>query len=811
MKYTTLFSIFCFCVSTLFAQSIPITFQVNMSYQIEQGRFNPNSSTLDIAGTFNGWNGASSKLTDADGDEIYEITVNGFTEGETIEFKFRRNGNWDGSEEFPGGGDNRKYTVAAADNEPLYWYNDEVDPNGAPLAGFSVTDNRVYEESLVYFNNTSAGQVSSYRWEFEGGFPSTSDEQSPVVRYRNPGTYDVTLTVSGNGMSSEMILENYLIVEERDLTEVEWWNESVFYEIFVRSFYDSDGDGIGDFNGIIEKLDYLNDGDPNTTDDLGVTGIWLMPIHESPSYHGYDVIDYRSINPDYGTMEDFQRFLEAAHNRGIRVIIDYVVNHTSTQHPWFQNAVSGASADKRGYYNWRNTKPNYDGPWGQEVWHGSPSGFYYGVFWGGMPDLNYRTPEVKEEIFEIADFWLEDIGVDGFRLDAVKYIVEDGDKLEDTEATFEFFRDFHGHHKATDSESFTVGEAWTSTDKIRPYVEDDGIDFCFDFDLGYAMIDALNSGNANRTMQQLQRIYNVYPHMQYGTFLSNHDQERVMTTFRGDEQKMKTAASIYLTSPGVPFLYYGEEIGMRGTKPDEFIRTPMQWSGRQSAGFTTGFPWIALESFYTVYNVEDEEADPNSILNWYKTLIHIRENEPILQTGTFQTLPNDARSVVSFIRQQGEASIVTLINVSASPVSNFTVDFKLSQIFSKNYEAENLVDGTIDIFTVDDNDLLSNVNLGAYETRIYKLNGTTSTKEENRVSNWLIYPNPSSCMMTIELPADYRGDYQFQLTDISGKTTRRGQLDAIGSDRIPFDLTGLPKGVYFLKVQDLGVKKVVLQ
>jgi glycosidase len=781
-----------------------------MSYQIEQGSFSPNGSALDVAGTFNGWDGAQSKLTDTDGDEIYEVTISGFVPGESIEFKFRRDGDWSGSEEFPGGGANRSYTVQEANNEPLYWYNDEVSATGAPLAGFSVTDNRVYEESLVYFNNNSAGQITSYRWEFEGGFPSSSSDASPVVRYRYPGTYDVKLTVSGNGESSEMVLDNYITVEERDLGEIDWWNESVFYEIFVRSFYDSDGDGIGDFNGIIEKLDYLNDGDPNTTDDLGITGIWLMPIHESPSYHGYDVIDYRSINPDYGTMEDFQRFLEAAHNRGIRVIIDYVVNHTSTQHPWFENAVSGTNAEKRDYYNWRTSKPSYDGPWGQEVWHDSPSGFYYGVFWGGMPDLNYRNEEVTEEIFNIADFWLEDIGVDGFRLDAVKYVVEDGDTLEDTEATFQFFRDFHDHYKATDSEAFTVGEAWTSTDKIRPYVEDEGIDFCFDFDLGYAMIDALNSGNAGRTMQQLQRVYNVYPHMQYGTFLSNHDQDRVMSSFSGDERKMKTAASIYLTSPGVPFLYYGEEIGMRGTKPDEFIRRPMQWSDEASAGFTTGVPWLSPESFYTTYNVEAAATDPNSILNWYKTLIQIRESEPTLQTGTFQTLPNDASSVISFIRQQGEESIISMINVSSNAVSDFNIDFKLSQIFSKTYEAENLITNSLEQLTIDDSDLLSNMSLGAYETRLYKLSGTTSTKQEKITSNWLIYPNPSSCMMTVELPVDYRGSYQFQLTDISGKTVRGGTLDTVG-DRIPFDLTGLPKGVYFLKVQDLGVKKVVLQ
>lgn len=794
----------------LFAQSIPITFRVNMSYQIEQGNFNPNTSSLDIAGTFNEWNGAQSKLTDADGDEIYEITINGFTEGETIEFKFRRNGNWDGTEEFPGGGANRSYTVKASDNEPLFWYNDEVSPDGAPIANFSTADNRVYEEALVYFNNTSAGEISSYEWRFEGGFPSTSSDKHPVVRYRYPGTYDVSLVVKGNGETNQILLEDYVQVEQRDFSEVEWWNESVFYEIFVRSFYDSDGDGIGDFNGITEKLDYLNDGDPETTDDLGITGIWLMPIHESPSYHGYDVIDYRSINPDYGTMEDFERFLEAAHDRGIRVIIDYVVNHTSTQHPWFESAVSSTTSNKRDYYNWRNSKPSYNGPWGQEVWHQSETGFYYGVFWGGMPDLNYRNEEVTEEIFEIADFWLEDIGVDGFRLDAVKYLVEEGDKLEDTEATFEFFRDFNDHYTATEPSAFTVGEAWTSTDKIRPYVEDEGIDFCFDFDLGYRMIDALNTGDARSTMEQMQRVYNVYPHLQFGTFLSNHDQDRVMSTFSGDENKMKTAASLYLTAPGVPFIYYGEEIGMRGTKPDEFIRRPMQWNAERSAGFTTGVPWLSPESFYTIYNVEAEAAEEGSMLNRYKKLVQMRNAEPTLQTGTFQTLPNSSNRVVSFVRQMGTESIVVLANVSNQNVSDLAIDFELSQIFSKTYEAENLLTGEVDVLTITDSDQLENITLAAYETRIYKLSEATNTARVANEAAWTVFPNPNNGSFTISLPESRQQIVDYQLFDLQGRLLFAGQIERSAS-AVQLDVSHLAKGVYLLQLGELGTQKVVVE
>ena len=160
-----------------------------------------------------------------------------------------------------------------------------------------------------------------------------------------------------------------------------WWNDEVFYEIFVRSFQDSDGDGIGDIQGIINKLDYLNDGDPNTTSDLGITGLWLMPIFPSPSYHGYDVTNYRDINPDYGTLDDFRRLLTEAHARGIKVIIDFVGNHTSDQHPWFTASTAGQS--KRDWYIWQETNPNYNGPWGQTVWHQRNNAYYYGLFWGG--------------------------------------------------------------------------------------------------------------------------------------------------------------------------------------------------------------------------------------------------------------------------------------------------------------------------------------------------------------------------------------------------------------------------------------------
>ena len=226
-----------------------------------------------------------------------------------------------------------------------------------------------------------------------------------------------------------------------------WWQDAVFYEVFVRSFADSTtgplaNDGVGDLRGLIERLDYLNDGDPNTTDDLGVTALWLMPICESPSYHGYDTVDYYAVDQEYGTNDDYRELTDECHKRGIRVIIDLVLNHSSSDHPWFQESTRPA-APRRDWYIWDDAEPGWKGPWGQPVWHGSPAGdgsHYYGLFWSGMPDLNYHNEEVTREVFELIRFWLEDMHADGFRLDAIRHLIEEGQVQENTPATHAWLR-----------------------------------------------------------------------------------------------------------------------------------------------------------------------------------------------------------------------------------------------------------------------------------------------------------------------------------------------------------------------------------
>ena len=240
-----------------------------------------------------------------------------------------------------------------------------------------------------------------------------------------------------------------------------WWNDAVFYEIFVRSFYDSNADGVGDLQGIIQKLDYLNDGNPNTDTDLGVTALWLMPIFPSPSYHGYDVTDYRNIDEEYGTMNDFKALITAAHARGIKIVIDFVGNHTSDQHPWFTASASNES--KRDWYLWNSNKPSYNGPWGQEVWHERNSSYYYGVFWGGMPDLNYTNQEVTNEIKNTLRFWKEEVGVDGFRIDAVKHWIENGNQQENTAATLAWWRDLYIFKNSLDISTISEGSGTPHT------------------------------------------------------------------------------------------------------------------------------------------------------------------------------------------------------------------------------------------------------------------------------------------------------------------------------------------------------------
>ncbi|MCA9898904.1 MAG: DUF3459 domain-containing protein [Ardenticatenaceae bacterium] len=465
---------------------------------------------------------------------------------------------------------------------------------------------------------------------------------------------------------------------ETGTNDFPWWNDLVFYEIFVRSFNDSDGDGIGDLNGIIEKLDYLNDGDPTTTTDLGITGIWLMPITVSPSYHGYDVVDYFQIDPDYGTNEDFLRLMEEAHARGIRVIVDLVMNHTSSQHPWFIES-QNPDSEYRDWYIWAEENPNYRGPDGQVVWHSNPSGYYYALFWGGMPDLNYENPNVTFAMFDAARFWLEEMNVDGFRLDAIKHMVEEGQGQENTRSTHDWLEEFHKFYKAVNPDALTVGEAWTNTQQVLEYTGDE-VDIAFQFDLALDILNSSDTGLGSIFSGTQQEVYDTFPPNQYATFITNHDQNRVMSQLDEDEGKVRVAAAILLTSPGVPFIYYGEEIGMTGTKPDEDIRRPMQWaSNGPNVGFTEGTPWRPAAADFPVRSVARQQDDPDSLLNLYRDLIHLRNNHEALRVGDWTLLDAGSNRLYTFLRQTENETVLVIINLNRNPVlaEDYSLDLGL--------------------------------------------------------------------------------------------------------------------------------------
>jgi len=457
--------------------------------------------------------------------------------------------------------------------------------------------------------------------------------------------------------------------------ETGWWNDTVFYEIFVRSFKDSNGDGVGDFNGITEMLDYLNDGDPTTTSDLGISGIWLMPINESSSYHGYDVIDYYSVESEYGTKEDFLHLVEEAKKRGIRIIVDLVINHTGIDHPWFQASNAG-DPQFRDWYIWSSEKPGYNGPWGEQVWYPGKNGYYYAVFWSGMPDLNLKNPAVTEEFYKITRYWLTEMNVDGFRLDAIRHFVEEGSNQENTRETHTWLQKYYQFYKSIDPAVFTVGEAWTRTSQIAEYVGDQ-VDIAFEFKLAEGFVNAANGPLVSSATSRLTTALVSYPAGQYGVFLTNHDQDRVMSVLLNDVEKAKLAAVMLLTSPGVPFLYYGEEIGMTGTKPDEDIRRPMQWNGSDpSAGFTSAVPWREVASDFSDTNVSTESIDPNSLLNLYRQLIFLRNNHSALRTGK-TILPGTGSNLLYAILRYDETEAF-LILINAGPKSLVVDQYSLS-------------------------------------------------------------------------------------------------------------------------------------
>jgi alpha-glucosidase len=483
-----------------------------------------------------------------------------------------------------------------------------------------------------------------------------------------------------------------------------WWQHAVIYEIYPRSFADGNNDGLGDLRGITSKLDYLR--------SLGVDAIWITPCYPSPQFDfGYDVADYENIDPMYGTLTDFDVLAREAHKRGIRVIMDFVVNHTSYRHPWFLDSKSSLNAPRRDWYIWRDGKGpgqppnNWESSFGGSAWTLDPTTgqYYYHYFEAEQPDLNWRNPAVEKAMFDVTRFWHKH-GVDGFRLDAVDLLFEDPDlkdnpilpgknEFGDPEMINKFDDNLPEVHdelrrlrKVTDvNGQVLIGETWTDNiDQLKAYYGTHQDEIQLPMDFMFTTINKL-SAPAFRKQIGLAESAGGWPVF----VISNHDIVRSYTRYgdgKNNDQIAKLLAGMYLTLRGTPILYYGEELGMENNDPvrkedvkdplgqqgwpeqkgRDGERTPMQWDATFNAGFTQGKPWLSVDPRYATFNVASESEDPNSILNFYRNLLALRHRSPALRDGEYIPLAQDDPNVLAYFRRSGKETILVALNFSSS-------------------------------------------------------------------------------------------------------------------------------------------------
>ncbi len=487
-----------------------------------------------------------------------------------------------------------------------------------------------------------------------------------------------------------------------------WWKHGVLYQIYPRSFYDSNNDGIGDLPGLIEKLDYLA--------DLGIDGIWLSPINVSPMHDfGYDISNYLEIDPIFGTREDFLRLIEEAHRRGIRVIMDLVMNHTSHLHSWFLNSRSSRSHPQRDWYIWRSGKRdkppnNWFSVFGGSAWKWDEltRQYYLHSFLEEQPDVNWRNKKLKEAMFDVVRFWL-DRGVDGFRLDVVNWFIKDRHFRNNPiflgpigpvflqkhkydrnrPETHDLLKDFRNVLDVYD-DRMAVGEVFTMPPGDPALSAkhlgngEDQLHLAFDFSLMYRW------WNARQFYKAIKKWMNLIPGKGWPCHvLSNHDQPRSISRYgdgRDGMKRAKVAATLLLTMKGTPFIYYGEEIGMKNNTqiPRKDIcdplgkrywpffagrdasRTPMQWTPEANAGFTGGRMWLPVGSDYNVLNVQSERADRYSLLNYYRALIAIRKEHEVLQKGEWEPVLKGRKGVLGYFRTWGEKRIFVVLNFTGN-------------------------------------------------------------------------------------------------------------------------------------------------
>ncbi|OHD56162.1 MAG: hypothetical protein A2Y33_05320 [Spirochaetes bacterium GWF1_51_8] len=461
-------------------------------------------------------------------------------------------------------------------------------------------------------------------------------------------------------------ISNYADPKEFDGTPG-WWKDAVCYQLYVRSYYDSDGNGVGDFKGLIERLDYIT--------NLGANVIWTLPVFKS--LHdggigralGYEAIDYYAVDPDYGTMDEWKAYVDKAHKLGIKVIMDMVINHNATNSEWFMASELGDPKYKD-WYIWSKTIPAgaWGVPWGggkpTDVWHLSKTnGKYWYATWGG--ELNFNNPAVRAEFMKIASYWL-DLGADGYRLDAIRYLIEEGPGAlqADTASTLKYMKEFQANIKKKNPSAMTVGEVWES-DKIvgKYYMGGEGFDQCFSFAFMYTVRNALSSGKKFDFINMLKGRPKDVPFYYYANFVENHDVPRLVDAVGKDWGRLKAAAAILMTFQGTPWVYHGTEIALSGSY------STMKWDSGNAGGFSSGKAWNSAGGTSKANNIAAFKADPDSLWNEYQTLIALRKSEPALQRGSMKLIATDENNILAYLRTGKDDSIVVVVNLSKTATS----------------------------------------------------------------------------------------------------------------------------------------------
>ncbi len=493
-----------------------------------------------------------------------------------------------------------------------------------------------------------------------------------------------------------------------------WYKDAIIYEVPVKSFYDSNGDGIGDFAGLCEKLDYIQ--------DLGVTCLWLLPFFPSPLRDdGYDISDYRTINPSYGSLDDFQRFVAAAKARKLRVLVELVMNHTSDQHPWFQRArTSPPGSPERNYYVWHDSDRKYqdvriiflDAESSNWSWDPAAQAYFWHRFFHHQPDLNYDNPVVLDEMLQVLDYWI-DMGVDGFRLDAVPYLVErEGTNCENLAETHAIIKTVRASVNAREGTRMLLAEANQWPTDVRPYFgEGDECHMAYHFPLMPRIFMALHLEDARPIVEIMERTPAIPETCQWALFLRNHDEltlemvtdderdymylaysadpqarinlgirRRLAPLMGNSRRRIELLNALLFSFPGTPIVYYGDEIGMGDNVhlgDRNGVRTPMQWTGDKNAGFSRTDP-VKLYSppitdpvfGYQAVNVEAQEGDSSSLLHWMKNLIRLRKQFRVFGRGTMEFLTSSNPRVLVYLRRYQRDVILCVANLSrtAQPV-----------------------------------------------------------------------------------------------------------------------------------------------